>query len=333
MQDLNKYSSSNKYEQIFSGLPRNFKERALEMFKYQFAENKLYRGFAKRFLGNPDAVNELTQIPFLPISFFKSGEVKSGDFIPEIIFESSGTTGQSQSRHYVKDPGIYRESLVKGFEFFYGATGEYCILGLLPSYLERGGSSLILMVDELMRLSKHKENGFYLYDFEKLHQVILELEKNQQKTLLIGVGFALLDFAEKYSMSLNHTIVMETGGMKGRRAEITRTELHSILKNKLGVSSVHSEYGMTELLSQAYSAGQGIYNSVPWMKVLVRDEDDPLTIHESGEGVLNVIDLANRDSCAFIATDDMTKLYEDGSFEILGRMDNSDLRGCSLLVV
>jgi hypothetical protein len=333
MQDLNKYSSSYKYEEIFSGLPRNFKSQALEMFKYQFIENKLYRSFAMRFLASPETVKELTQIPFLPISFFKSMEVKTGDFIPQFIFESSGTTGHSTARHYVKDPVLYRESLVKGFEFYYGKAEGYCILGLLPSYLERGGSSLILMVEELMRLSNHRENGFYLYDIEKLHQVILKLEKNQQKTLLIGVGFALLDFAEKYSMRLNHTIVMETGGMKGRRAEITRSELHNILKNKLGVSRIHSEYGMTELLSQAYSTGEGIYKTVPWMKMLVRDEDDPLTIHESGEGVLNVIDLANKDSCAFIATDDMTKLYEDGSFEILGRMDNSDIRGCSLLVV
>jgi phenylacetate-coenzyme A ligase PaaK-like adenylate-forming protein len=332
MQDLNKHSS-NKYGEIFSGLPGEFKTRALAMFKYQFINNTLYRDFASEFRVNPDSVRELEQIPFLPVSFFKSEEVRTGDFIPEIIFESSGTTGQTQSRHFVKDPGLYRESLVKGFEFFYGSVQEYCILGLLPSYLERGGSSLILMVEELMHLSGHRENGFYLYDFEKLHEVILKLENNQQKTLLVGVGFALLDFAEKYSMRLNHTIIMETGGMKGRRTEITRHELHDVLKNKLGVSHIHSEYGMTELLSQAYSAGEGIYKPVPWMKMLVREEDDPLTIHQSGEGILNVIDLANKDSCVFIATEDMSRIYEDGSFEILGRVDNSDIRGCSLLVV
>ncbi len=189
------------------------------------------------------------------------------------------------------------------------------------------------MVDELIRLSAHPESGFYLYDFEKLHHVLLKLEKNKQRTLLIGVSFALMDFAEKYSMQLSHTTVMETGGMKGRREEITSVELHAVLKQKLGVSKIHAEYGMTELLSQAYSEGDGLYKPVPWMKVLVREEDDPLNLHDSGEGLLNIIDLANRDSCAFIATDDVGKLYKDGSFEVLGRMDNSDIRGCSLLVV
>ena len=189
------------------------------------------------------------------------------------------------------------------------------------------------MVDELIRRSGHPESGFYLYDFEKLHDVLLKLEKNRQRTLLIGVSFALLDFAEKYSLDLSHTTVMETGGMKGRRLEMTRIELHEILKQKLGVSRIHSEYGMTELLSQAYSNGEGIYKAAPWMKLLVREEDDPLQLHETGEGLLNIIDLANRDSCAFIATDDVARLFDDGSFEVLGRMDNSDIRGCSLLAV
>ena len=333
MQDLNSHSSSTKYESIFAGLPREFASGALEMFRYQYLENALYRNFADHFQVNPDSIQGLKQLPFLPVSFFKTEMVKTGEFVPEIIFESSGTTGLIPARHYVRDLGLYRESFVKGFEFFYGDIPEYCILCLLPSYLERKSSSLVLMADELMRLSDHKENGFYLYDYEKLRKVILKLEKNKQRTLLIGVSFALLDFAEKYPLELKHTIVMETGGMKGRRAEITRTELHEILKNKLGISVIHSEYGMTELLSQAYSAGNGIYKPVPWMKMMVRDEDDPLSIHGSGEGLLNIIDLANRDSCAFIATDDVVKLYEDGRFEILGRMDNSDIRGCSLLVV
>jgi hypothetical protein len=333
MQDLNIHTSNYQYDQIFNGLPGDFNARALEVFKYQYENNALYRNFAERFRLSPQTTRDLKQIPFLPVSFFKSGPVQSGEFIPEITFESSGTSGQIVAKHVVKELALYRESFVKGFEFFYGDPRNYCFLGLLPSYLERNSSSLVFMVNELMRISDQKESGFYLYDLEKLRQVLLKLEKNRQQTLLIGVSFALLDFAEKYSMQLTHTIVMETGGMKGRREELTRTELHQQLKKKLDVSRIHSEYGMTELLSQAYSSGEGIFKPVPWMKVLVRDEDDPLDLRESGEGLLNIIDLANRDSCAFIATDDVVKLYEDGSFEVLGRMDNSDIRGCSLLVV
>jgi phenylacetate-coenzyme A ligase PaaK-like adenylate-forming protein len=333
MQDLNSHSSTYQYDSIFNGLPRHLDARALELFNSQYWENALYRNFANCFDANPETVKELKQIPFLPVSFFKSEIVKTGEFIPEVIFESSGTTGQNPARHYVRQLALYRESFVKGFEFIYGSIGDFCILGLLPAYLERSGSSLVWMVNEWMRISNHPENGFYLYDFEKLHEVLLKLEKNKQRTLLIGVSFALLDFAEKYSIQLANTIVMETGGMKGRRKEITREELHKVLKQKLGVTQIHSEYGMTELLSQAYSIEEGIYKPVPWMKVLVRDEDDPLNLHDSGEGLLNIIDLANRDSCAFIATDDVVKLHKDGSFEVLGRMDNSDIRGCSLLVV
>ena len=332
-QDMKSQSPLYQYERIFAGLPGEFNSRALELFRDQYKGNPLYRNFADRFHQTPGTIRELTNIPFLPVSFFKSGEVKTENFKPEIIFESSGTTGMKPARHFVKDAGLYRESFVKGFELFYGSISGYCILGLLPSYLERNGSSLVYMVDEMIRLSGHEESGFYLYDFEKLHGILLKLEKNKQRTPLIGVSFALLDFAEKYSMQLSHTTVMDTGGMKGRREEITRAELHDILKRRLGVPAIHSEYGMTELLSQAYSSGDGLYHSVPWMKILVRDEDDPLGIHASGEGLLNIIDLANRDSCAFIATDDIVKLYKDGSFEVLGRMDNSDIRGCSLLVV
>jgi len=326
-------SSNYQYDRIFAGLPRDFQSRALALFKNQYAGNTLYRNFADRFHAVPTVVRELNQIPFLPVSFFKTEAVRTGVFTPEIIFESSRTTGQSPARHFVKESGLYRESFVKGFEFFYGSPRDYCILGLLPSYLERNGSSLVYMVDELIRLSGHPESGFYLYDFEKLRAVILKLEKNKQRTLLIGVSFALLDFAEKYPLDLSHTTVMETGGMKGRRLEMIRIELHEILKQKLGVSRIHSEYGMTELLSQAYSNGEGIYKPAPWMKLLVREEDDPLQLHETGEGLLNIIDLANRDSCAFIATDDVARLFDDGSFEVLGRMDNSDIRGCSLLAV
>ena len=253
--------------------------------------------------------------------------------MPEIIFESSGTTGQIPARHAVKNLNIYRDSFTNGFELFYGDIKNYCILGLLPAYLERTGSSLVFMVDEMIKQSGHPDSGFYLYDFERLAHVIRKQEEKEQPTLLIGVSFALLDFAEKHEMKLNYTTVMETGGMKGRREEITRDELHEILKRKLSVAAIHSEYGMTELLSQAYSVGAGLYKPVPWMKIFVRDEDDPMSTRFSGEGLLNVIDLANQDSCAFIATDDVVRLHEDGSFEVLGRMDNSDMRGCSLLLV
>jgi len=333
MPDLNQHPLHSQYEKIFTGLPGDFNSRALEIFKIQFAENVLYRQFAKRFLAGPETVNLLTQIPFLPISFFKTDPVKTGSFDPEIIFESSGTSGQTPSRHLVRDLNLYRESFVKGFEFFYGKPQQYSVLGLLPAYLERSGSSLVYMVNELIRLSGHPNSGFYLYDFEKLYGTLKKIEFDQQKAILIGVSFGLLDFAEKFSLQLSNTLIMETGGMKGRREELTRNELHDILKKKLGVPEVHSEYGMTELLSQAYSTGNGIFKPVPWMKALVRDEDDPLCIRSSGEGLLNIIDLANRYSCAFIATDDVAKVYEDGSFEILGRMDNSDIRGCSLLAV
>jgi len=281
----------------------------------------------------PETVDHLNQIPFLPISFFKTAEIKTGHFLPEIVFESSGTTGTNTARHFVKQSDLYRQSFVKGFERFYGGIRGYCVLGLLPAYLERTGSSLVWMVDEMIRISGHDESGFYLYDFDKLHEVLLKLEKDKQPTLLIGVSFALLDFAEKYTMKLTHTIVMETGGMKGRKKEITRIELHNLLKQRLGVNQIHSEYGMTELLSQAYSSGNGIFKPVPWMKILVREEDDPMSVRYAGEGMMNIIDLANIDSCAFIATDDVVRLYEDGSFEVLGRMDNSDIRGCSLLVI
>lgn len=330
---MKSHYSIYQYEKIFTGLPMQFNDRAMEVFKYQYLENPLYRNFSDRFHKSPENIAELKLIPFLPVSFFKTEGIKTGNFDPEMIFESSGTTGAEQARHFVKHIDLYRESFVKGFELFYGDIREFCVLGLLPAYLERKGSSLIYMVDELIRLSGCKESGFYLYDYDSLYNLLLKLEKEKKKTILIGVSFALLDFTEKYSIKLTNTTVMETGGMKGRREEITRTALHNILKQKLGVTQIHSEYGMTELLSQAYSIGEGIYKPVPWMRAFVRDEDDPLSLHDSGEGLLNIIDLANLDSCSFIATDDVAKLYEDGSFEVLGRMDNSDIRGCSLLVV
>lgn len=326
-------SPYNRYAGIFTGLPQGFNEKAIELFQFQYRENILYREFVERFQVSPAGIHSILQIPYLPVSFFKTTKLITGSFQPEIVFESSGTTGQTRAVHYVHDAALYRESFVKGFEYFFGDPQNYCILGLLPSYLEREGSSLIYMVDELIRRSGHEQSDFYLYQFDKLRAVLEELEKSSQPTILIGVSFALLDFAEQYSMQLSNTLIMETGGMKGRRQELTRPELHEILKKKLGLSLIYSEYGMTELMSQAYSMGEGLFKPVPWMKMLVRDEDDPLHISDSGEGLLNIIDLANRDSIGFIATDDIVKVYEDGSFEVLGRMDNSDIRGCSLLVV
>jgi len=325
--------SAYKYEKMFIGLPGEFLSRALELFHSQYQGNTLYRRYADLINARPSEIKALTEVPFLPVSFFKTDAIKTGEFEAEMIFESSGTTGQITARHFIRDLRLYRESFVKGFTFFYGPPQDYCILGLLPSYLERKTSSLVYMADELMRLSDHSQSGFYLDDFEKLHRLLLDLERKGQSTILIGVSFALLDFAEQFDMHLIHTKVMETGGMKGRRRELTKQELHEVLEKKLGISQVHAEYGMTELLSQAYSSGQGRYQPVPWMKVFVRDEDDPLQVRTTGEGLLNIIDLANRDSCAFIATDDVVRLYEDGSFEVMGRLDHSDVRGCSLLLL
>ncbi len=318
---------------IFSVSPYTFHRQALNTFRYQYAENKVYRQWVNTLHTNIDEVRQICQIPFLPVSFFKTHNVVLGSFVPEVIFESSGTTGTVNSRHAVKELAIYIKSFTEGFKKFYNDPAEWCIIGLLPSYLERKGSSLILMVEELIKLSGNSKSGFYLNEFEKLANVLQELEAQKQKTLLIGVTFALLDFAEQFPMQLKNTVVLETGGMKGRRKEMIREEVHSFLQKQFGVPAIHSEYGMTELLSQGYSFGNGLFNTVPWMKVLVRDEDDPLLVSEKGKGLINVIDLANVYSCSFIATDDVGTIYEDKSFEMLGRRDNSDIRGCSLMVI
>ena len=307
--------------------------RALEIFAFQYAENPLYRQYVQTLGIEPAAVNTLYDIPFLPVAFFKTQPVRTGSWTPAATFESSGTTGMVTSRHEVKDLNLYKQSFTAAFQRFYGAIHDWCIIGLLPAYLERSNSSLVLMVDELIKASGHPDSGTYLYDHEALHKVLLRLEENGQKTLLIGVTFALLDFAEKYEMKLKHTVIMETGGMKGRRKEITRAQLHETLTSRLGLPSIHAEYGMTELLSQAYSSGNGLFRCPPWMKVLVRKEDDPLDVGGEGEGIVNIIDLANIWSCAFIATDDVGLIFPNGSFQISGRVDNSDIRGCSLLVV
>jgi len=308
-------------------------EEALRVFRYQYANNKIYHQWVNFLHININEVNQLSQIPFLPVSFFKTHSVVSGSFVPEVIFESSGTAATLNSKHFVKESDIYRQSFTEGFEEFYGDPRDWCIIGLLPSYLERKGSSLITMMEELIKLSGHSKSGFYLYEFEKLAKVLQDLEAQKEKTLLIGVTFALLDFAKQFPMQLKNTVIMETGGMKGRRKEMIREEVHAFLKGQFSVPAIHSEYGMTELLSQSYSFGDGVFNTVPWMKVLVRDEDDPLLVTEMGQGLINVIDLANIYSCSFIATDDAGKIGDDGRFEVLGRRDNSDIRGCSLMVM
>jgi phenylacetate-coenzyme A ligase PaaK-like adenylate-forming protein len=323
----------HKVNNIFSVNDESFNDQALQLFKYQFANNKVYNQWVSALHVNVKEVKRIEDIPFMPVNFFKTHQVITGNINSQTIFESSGTTGQANSKHFVNDPAIYIESFTKGFEIFYGDVKEWCIIGLLPSYLERGGSSLVYMADHLIRLSGHPSGGFYLSDFKKLSSVLQQLEKTGQRTLLIGVTFALLDFAEEYPVQLNHTIIMETGGMKGRRKETIREEVHDIIKKQLGVTGVHSEYGMTELLSQAYSYSDGNFKTVPWMKVMVRNEDDPLQVCRHGRGIINVIDLANVHSCSFLATDDIGIINPDDSFKVLGRTDNSDLRGCSLLAL
>lgn len=316
---------------IFQVTKNSFEEYALALFRFQAEHNPVYREYI-RFLGvDPSKVDTIGRIPFLPIRFFKTHRVTATDFDPALLFESSGTTGTVNSKHWVKDPAVYEESFLRGFRHFYGVPEDWCILGLLPSYLERQHSSLVYMVEALVKRSGHPDSGFYLYEHAKLADRLEALEASGQPTLLIGVTFGLLDFADAYSLRLKHTVLMETGGMKGRRAEWTREQVHALLRERLGVSAVHSEYGMTELLSQGYSKGDGLFHSVPWMKLYVRDEDDPFVIREQGKGALNIIDLANIYSCAFIGTEDLGLIRGDGGFEVLGRMDNSDIRGCSLM--
>lgn len=332
----NMFSGPEFIKLIFEG-QAHLEDLALSLFRFQYAHNSLYRDYLGALGIKADDIRSMKDIPYLPISFFKTHDVKSGDFVPELIFESSGTTGMIPSRHLVKEASLYERSFRTGFECFYGPVTDYVVIGLLPSYLERSHSSLVYMVNDMVRRSGQPESGFYLDEHEKLRDCLDVLQQAGRKVLLIGVTFGLLDFAEKYSLRLDQTIVMETGGMKGRREEWTRTEVHSFLKDRLGVQAVHSEYGMSELLSQAYSKGEGVFRCPPWMRIVLRNENDPLDVLGDpttgvSEGLINVIDLANLYSCAFIATDDIGRLHADGSFEVLGRMDHSDLRGCSLLV-
>jgi hypothetical protein len=321
-------------EQVFSiSSAEQFDASTLQIFKYQARQCKTYRDFIKGLKLDAEQVTSVSQIPFLPISFFKNHAVKSDTTQSENIFTSSGTTGMVTSQHFVTDVTWYEQSFRKAFELFYGDVKSYTVLALLPSYLEREGSSLIYMAADLIKQSENLDSGFYLYNHEELYQQLIKQQSNNKPTLLIGVTFALLDFVEHYQIDFPELIVMETGGMKGRRKEMIREELHSILCKGFGVEAIHSEYGMTELLSQAYSKGEGVFACPPWMRVVIRDTNDPLSlVAENKTGGINVIDLANINSCSFIATQDLGRLSNNGEFEVLGRFDNADIRGCNLLI-
>ncbi|MFD2147491.1 LuxE/PaaK family acyltransferase [Mucilaginibacter antarcticus] len=310
-----------------------FSTEALKIFRHQAINCTVYGDFISGLGVEADLITQVDQIPFLPIQFFKSRRILSANDDIQVSFTSSGTTGVITSSHHVTDVTWYEESFQRAFSLFYGDITSFTILALLPAYLERPGSSLIYMAQDLITQSNNPNSGFYLYNHDDLHAQLLRQQASKKPTLLIGVTFALLDFVEQYKMNFPELIVMETGGMKGRRKEMIREELHTILCDGFGVDAIHSEYGMTELLSQAYSKGEGIFNCPPWMRILTRDTNDPLSsTTQSKTGGINVIDLANINSCSFIATQDLGRVYADGSFEILGRFDNADIRGCNLLI-
>ncbi|MGL2962353.1 acyl transferase [Flavobacterium sp. RSB2_4_14] len=313
---------------------KQFEKMALKVFRFQYENNMVYKEFCDFLKVDKQSVKSLHQIPFLPIQFFKSHNVFSSTDIVQETFTSSGTTGMITSKHLVTDISLYEQSYRNAFSEFYGNIEDYTVLALLPSYLERSGSSLIYMVKDLIELSNNENSGFYLHNYDELISKLIELDNSGQNAILIGVTYALLDLIEKQNFQLKNTIIMETGGMKGKRKEIIREELHEVLCKGFGVSSIHSEYGMTELLSQAYSLGNGIFECPSWMQVLIRDTEDALTYIDFGKtGGINVIDLANINSCSFIATQDLGKKQPNNSFEVLGRFDNSDIRGCNLMVI
>ncbi len=321
-------------EQVFSiNSDEQFSSIALQVFRHQATTCTVYREFIEGMRIDVKGVQHVDDIPFLPIEFFKSHTVVSNNDAIQVTFTSSGTTGMITSRHPVTDVSWYEASFRKAFELFYGDIKNYTILALLPSYLEREGSSLIYMAEDLIKQSNNPDSGFFLYNHDELYHQLKKQQQNKKPTLLIGVTFALLDFVEQYQIDFPELIVMETGGMKGKRKEMIREELHEQLSKGFGVDAIHSEYGMTELLSQAYSKGSGIFNCPPWMRIITRDTNDPLTlIKDDKAGGINIIDLANINSCSFLATQDLGKVYADGSFEVLGRFDNADIRGCNLLI-
>jgi len=313
---------------------KQFEKIALKVFRFQYENNLVYQEFCNFLKVDVQKIKTVEQIPFLPIQFFKSHEVVSNKNPIQETFTSSGTTGILTSKHLVTDVSFYEESYRKGFSQFYGDIENYVVLALLPSYLERGGSSLIYMVDDLIKKTNNPESGFYLHNHEELIQKLVKLDSEGQNVILIGVTYALLDLIELKKFELQNTIIMETGGMKGKRKEIIREELHDQLCEGFGVTAIHSEYGMTELLSQAYSLGNGVFECPSWMQILIRDTEDALTYVADGKtGGINVIDLANINSCSFIATQDLGKKNPNTTFEVLGRFDNSDIRGCNLMVI
>jgi hypothetical protein len=328
-------STEHIAERIFSLNEHNdvlFEQLALQLFQHHASKNETYREFIGHLGIISENVTKLGQIPFLPISFFKRNTVGIFNSPPEAVFLSSGTTGMDRSHHHVVSLALYDRSLLHGFQQFFGNPKDYCILALLPSYLERSNSSLVYMTQKLMKKSGHADNGFFLDRLTALSKVLRKNSENGVKTLLIGVTFALLELAEKHPQLLQNCTILETGGMKGRRREMPREEVHGILQTAFGLENIASEYGMTELLSQAYSLGDGIFRTPPWMRVYVREATDPLSVSERGKGALNVIDLANMHSCPFIATQDLAHIHQDHSFEILGRMDDAEVRGCNLMV-
>jgi len=311
----------------------DFLHSAIETFRFQYEHISVYREFCDLLKTEPSQVKEIEDIPFLPIEIFKTHKVIAENRKVQTVFVSSGTTGQITSRHYVADLQLYEKSFTFGFNRTYGPASNYTILALLPSYLERKGSSLIYMVNHLIEQSSNPHSGFYLHEMEALAQKLRFLENHEQKTLLIGVSYALLDLIEKEKFDLKNTVIIETGGMKGRRKELVKAELHDLLKEGFGIEKIHSEYGMTELLSQAYSKGDGVFETPPWMKILTRDTEDARSYVHGKTGGINVIDLANIYSCAFIATQDLGRIYDNNKFEVLGRFSSSDVRGCNLLVL
>lgn len=311
----------------------DFNQQCLETYRFQLLHCQVYRDYVSLIGKEKNQIQHYSEIPFMPIEFFKTQRVLAAGMDPQIIFSSSGTTGMVTSKHLVADLSIYEQTFRRIFENFYGPIRDIAVLALLPSYLERSGSSLIYMIDDLMKQSKQAESNYFLYNHQELYNTLVKLKAKGTKTILFGVTYALLDFIEQYALEFPELIIMETGGMKGKRKEMVKEEIHQLLQDAFKVNGIHSEYGMTELLSQGYSCGQGIFHLPKWMRILIRDTNDPLSLISSNRtGGINVIDLANRYSCSFIATQDLGKVYADGSFEILGRFDQSDIRGCNLLV-
>ena len=324
----------HNFEKIFNIQNHSdFKNQCLDIYHFQYQNNHVYQNYCNMICENPINLNEINKIPFLPISFFKRKKILSVDKF-EKVFYSSGTTTSSRSKHFISNLKLYQESFINNFTLNYGDINKYTIIALLPNYYENKDSSLIHMVEKLIKLTKSNKSGFYLDDYSKLSKKLIELDiKNERKTILIGVPYALLDLVDFNQFKLKNTIIMETGGMKGKRKEMVKSELHEKLKIGFGVSEIHSEYGMAELLSQAYSKGEGIFESPPWMKIIIRDINDAQNLHfNKKSGAINIIDLANYNSCSFIATDDMGKSINETEFEVIGRVDNSDVRGCNLLI-